>query len=570
MRQRITIVVVALAVGGGLYGLSRWNRERDFRPLYLGLAPEDAGAVIAKLHEAGVEYRVGDGGTVMAPSAKIAELRLQMAAAGLPRSGRIGFELFDKTNFGITDFAEQVNFRRAIEGELERSVMSLAEVEYARVHVTFPKDSVFVESRQPAKASVMVRLRPGAKLSPQNVSAVCHLAASAVEGLVPEAVSVLDMQGNLLNRPRKPLSTEGGDSSDGMLEYRQQIERDLLAKINSTLEPLLGPDKFRAGVSVECDFTSGEQSEESYDPSKTVMTSTQTTEDVAGGSAASGVPGTASNLPNPTSRPGSATTGLTRRTENTSFQSSRMVKRTRMPQGGLKKMSISVLVDHTVRWEGSGAKQRRIVEPPSPEKLKAIQEIVAAATGLVKDRGDQLIVESLPFESTLTAEPPAPPVAPARRRPRAAAVVTAACARRESHDPDGRGGRSFLLLLVVVAILWRRIGGNKARLPEIPRELGPGAPGAGQANGQVLEGATKQLEAKLNEQAALKERLDAEALMSLKIPAATSKKTEILAKHLSDEAKKDPVSTAQVLRSWLNDRDNREMSRYHWNLSAET
>src|SRR5690242_4426837 len=158
------------------------------------MAPEDAAAVVQKLRESGVEYRLADNGaTVLVPSAKQAESRLTLAAAGLPKSGRIGFELFDKSNFGATEFVEHINYQRALEGELERSVMSLAEVEQARVHVTFPKESVYLESRQPAKASVVVHLRPGATLLPQNVVAIEHLVASAVEGLTPEAVSVLDV-----------------------------------------------------------------------------------------------------------------------------------------------------------------------------------------------------------------------------------------------------------------------------------------------------------------------------------------------------------------------------------------
>ena len=180
-----------------------WQKEADFKPLFTGLAPEDAAGIVQKLKESGVEYRLPDaGGAVLVPSARLAELRLSMAAAGLPKTGRIGFELFDKTNLGATEFTEHVNYRRALEGELERSIMSLAEVEQARVHMTFPKDSVFLDAQQPAKASVLVKIRPGARLSPQNVQAINHLVASAVEGLSPDAVSVLDMNGNLLGRPR--------------------------------------------------------------------------------------------------------------------------------------------------------------------------------------------------------------------------------------------------------------------------------------------------------------------------------------------------------------------------------
>src|SRR5690349_10866263 len=171
VRQRITIVLVALLAGAGIYALIQWQREGDFRPLFTGLGAEDAGGIVQKLKETGVDYRLSEtGGSVLVPSARVADLRLSLAASGLPKSGRIGFELFDKTNLGASEFTEKVNYRRALEGELERSVMVLAEVEQARVHITFPKDSVFLESQQPAKASVLVRLKPGARLAPQNVS----------------------------------------------------------------------------------------------------------------------------------------------------------------------------------------------------------------------------------------------------------------------------------------------------------------------------------------------------------------------------------------------------------------
>src|ERR1043166_5922553 len=201
--QRIWLAAAAVAVIGGITMLTRWTEERDFKPLFTGLAAEDAGSLVAKLRESGVEYRLADNGTaVLVPSGKVAEARLQMAAAGLPKSGRVGFELFDKTNFGTSEFAEQVNYHRAIEGELERSVMSLREVEQARVHVTLAKESLYTEQRQPAKASILVKLKHAAALSPQNIAAICQLAASAVPGLRPDQVSLVDTNGNLLNRPR--------------------------------------------------------------------------------------------------------------------------------------------------------------------------------------------------------------------------------------------------------------------------------------------------------------------------------------------------------------------------------
>ena len=542
--------MAAVVVAGGLYALSGWNHERDFKPIFTGMTPEDAGAVVAELKKGNVQYRLSDTGTtILVPSAQAAELRLQMATSGLPRSGRIGFELFDQTNFGATDFAEQVNYHRALEGELERSVMALGEVEKARVHITLPKESVFLESRKPAKASVLVKLRIGTKLSPANVLGICHLMSSAVEGLEPTAVSVLDMQGNLLNRPRQSEDVDAPKPSEAHLEYRQSIEKDVIAKINSTLEPLLGPDSFRASASIECDFTSGEQSEEVFDPTRSVMASSQRSEDISGLATASGVPGTASNLPRPASKTeAGGGRGYTRKTENITYQTSRTVRRTRLPQGSVKRMSVSLLVDHAVRWQGSGEKARRVVEPMPEERLKSIRDLVAGAIGLQPDRGDQLVVESLPFESTqnwrpeeTVAPPPSGIHVPEwllnlpKKMPMPVLIGVAA-------------GAALLFVGAAVFMIIRRKRKKRVKVDAAQRAL---PAGAGEDQAQIKE-AEAQAQAQLAEAAALKVKLDHEALQALKIPIAT-KKTEVLIKHLTDEAQKDPKTMANLIRTWLHE-----------------
>jgi len=537
-KQIVSILIAAAAVVALLSMLSHWNRERDFRPLYSGLSPEDAAAVLTKVRESGADVRLSENGaTVLVPSSKVAELRLQLAAAGVPKSGRIGFELFDKTNFGASDFAEQVNYHRALEGELERSVMSLAEVEQARVHITLAKDSVFVESRQPAKASVLVKLRDGAQLSAQNVASICQLTASAVEGLAPEAVSVLDTRGNLLNRGRKTGLDDSGEPSEAALDYRQKVEHDLLAKINGTLEPLLGSDKFRAAVSVDCDFSTAEQSEETFDPAKSVMVSSQKTEDISGGTTSSGIPGTPSNLPKPATTPATRNNGVTRRTENISYQSSHTVRHVRMPQGSVKRMSVSLLVDSTVRLEGTGAKAKRIVEAPSAEKLKTIRDLVAGVTGFSSDRGDQLVVETMAFESTLNPEPLISAPAPLAPRPNDWAQQ----ALKSKYLAIGGGIAVAIVLTLIILVL------------KLSRRKPPAAEMAPQLAAPVGDDFNKQIENQLAEQAALRQKQEADALNALKLPPVT-KKAEVLTKHIAEQAKKDSTPMAHVLRSWMNDR----------------
>jgi flagellar M-ring protein FliF len=555
--QRIWIAVAAIAVAGGLYALSHWNQERDFKPLFSNVAAEDAGPMLAKLREAGAEYRLEDNGsTVLVASAGVAELRIEMASAGLPKSGRIGFELFDKANFGASEFAEQVNYHRAIEGELERSVMSIREVEQARVHVTLAKDSLYSESREAAKASVLIKLRHAAALSPQNVAAICQLTASAVPGLSPDQVSLVDTNGNLLNRPRSNTAAEGADS-DAALDYRKGVERDLQSKIAATLEPLLGATHFRAGVSADVDLTSGEQSEEMFDPTKSVMVTSQRTDDGPSVQAASGVPGVASNVPGAAapgalSKPITGASNYARHTENVSYQTSRLVKHTRLPQGTVKKLSLSVLVDHDLSWEGVGDKAKRKVAAPSAEKLKVIRDLVAAATGLDTARGDQLVVEAFPFESTLTAEPmtltppaPAVPVAPQIPLPRWLQTLIA----KYPLAPVGIGAAAMLALVMGLVMMRKRGKAAKRRMES------SGAAAVAAASVKALPTAhelERQLEGRLAEQAAANAREGAEALMSLKVPAAKTKKTEVLSKHIGAEAKADPNAAAQLVRTWLN------------------
>jgi flagellar M-ring protein FliF len=549
--QRIWIAAAALAVIGGLTQLNRWNQDRDFKPLLSGLAPEDAGTVTAKLRELNVDYRLSDNGaSILVPSEKVAETRLQLASAGLPKTGRIGFELFDKTNFGASEFAEQVNYHRAIEGELERSVMSIREVEQARVHITMAKDSLYTEQREPAKASVLVKLRSAAPLSPLNIAAICQLTASAVPGLSPDQVSVVDTNGNLLNRPRASLPGDGDDASEGTLEYRKSIEKDVQTKIAQTLEPLLGAEHFRAGVSAEVDLTSGDQSEELYNPDKSALATSQTSQDGPALPSASGVPGTASNLPNPTSKPSTGSTTYARHTENVTYQNSRVVRHTRLPQGTLKRLSLSVLVDHSLRWEGP----KRIVEPPSAEKLKVIHDLVAAATGLNTDRGDQLVVEAFPFEATLASEPltlAQPEVSALQSSLNLPPWLQKLVGQKHIAVVAGVGVAAVLALVIGFFVILSRSRKKRG----ITAETATAALEAAKAKG--LASSPQELERKLheqiNEQNAEKSRQEAEALMKLKLPAVSTKKTEILIKHIGAEAKKDPTAMAQVVRSWLHE-----------------
>ncbi len=559
LRQKISIGAALVAVLGGIFWFIQDHRDKDFKLLFKDMAAEDAGQLTTRLREKNVEYKIGeDGLSIYVRSAKLSELRLDLAAQGLPRTGRIGFEIFDKTNFALTEFAEQVNYQRALEGELERTVASLREVEHARVHLTFAKQSIFQDNRKPAKASVVLKLRTGTRLSPASVQAVVFLLASAVEGLAPEDVSLIDHNGSLLSRPRKSHTPEE-EFPEILLEYRQKLEKDMLAKVNATLTPLLGEERYRAGVTVDCDMTSAEASEEVYDPEKAVVTSEQKTEDSSGIPLASGVPGTPTNLPRPSSRPASAQSGTQRKTESTNYQASRSIRRTKIPQGQIKRVSLSVLLDQEMRWEGVGPKAKRVFDVPSPEKIKAIKEVVSASIGLVADRGDVVIIETLPFDATLRMQapaallPPAPPkplfeipdfllkiLPPPLKDPVAllAAVIAA----------------GVLLLVLGLAFFWFLNKSKKGKLAAKAAAVAAAVQTSNlspEAIESLQEDDGRSFEARLAEQQSKQKRLEQNELARLKMPEVTTQKGKILQQHITDEAKKDPLMIAQILRSWL-------------------
>jgi len=533
LQQKIALGLAIVLVASALPAFIHWQHERDFRPLFTGMSAEDAGAVVQKIKESGVEHRLANNGTtVEVPAEKVDEVRLELAGAGLPKSGRIGFELFDKTNIGLTDFSERVNYRRALEGELERSVKALSAIETARVHVSFPKDSVFLDAREPAKASVLVRLRPGAGLAPQNVTAITNLVASAVEGLSPEFVSVVDVRGNLLSRPRKT-SADASDSADALLEYKHQVEKDLTAKVESTLEPLLGEGRFRIGVSAECDLSTTEQTDETFDPTRSVMASSQKSEDLAGSASAGGVPGTPSNLPRSTIRPMVTAPGSTvsRRTENTTFETSRTVRQVKMPRGSIKRISAALLLDQDMEWQGKGAARKRVPVPPSAERLKAIHDVASGVLGITQERGDQLVIESLPFEQTRMLDDNGGGAA----KPSAESPFSAAKLLRDRRV--WMGGGAALALLVALAFVMR------SRKKKVIVEEAPAALPAGHSG---KEG-TGRTPARAVEAAAPTPPM---APGQPYLPPITGKAQGLLVQ-IQENVARDPAFAANIVRGWM-------------------
>ena len=419
--QRLSLAGAFLVVVGIMGASTYWIQRPSYALLFADLDPESAGDVVSRLKAAKVEYQLDEGGrSVRVPASKIDELRLEFASGGLPSSGRIGFEIFDRTAFGATEFLEQVNYRRALEGEIARTIATLGEVSSARVHIAMSRSSLFASKEQPAKASVVLKLRGNHSPTNATVQGIANLVASSVEGLRPEAVVILDSFGRPLARPA---GSDDEPTGGPQMERQQRIEHDLTTKVVSLLEPVVGSEGVRVNVSVRLDPQSEEATEEKWDPTTQAIRSRQVTGDAgaAGASGAQGLAGSRANLPAPVPpaptgtppqpTPTPAATPPTspvvaRGSETTNYEISKTIRHTIRPRGEVARLSVAVILDNeAVLAKNPDGTTSRSTHARKPEELQKIQSIVAAAVGLDASRGDQLTIENVPFEEAPVEEP---------------------------------------------------------------------------------------------------------------------------------------------------------------------
>jgi len=379
----------------------------DMKPLYTGLEPADAQTLTAQLDAQGITHEASaDGKTISVPADKLDAARLQTASQGAPHSGRLGFELFDKMSWGQTEFDQKVTYQRAMEGELEKTIQTLDDVESARVHLVMPTDSVFADSARGAKASVTLKLRHGG-LSKDAVIAISRLVAGAVDELKPEDVSIVDADSDR----SLGLGHEGAEQG---AEQSEATETALTQRLISTLEPIAGQDKIRASVNVDYDQGSTEETQEKYDPTVSAVLSEQKSEErsggpagVAGGAAAGasgGVPGTASNIPSRQTPPAATTAQNTQSStsESAQYGVNKTETHTVMPAGRIQRITAAILVDDAaVPTVVNGHETFKKIKR-SPEELDKIQQLAAGVIGFDAKRGDTISVQNLSFDSPVT------------------------------------------------------------------------------------------------------------------------------------------------------------------------
>lgn len=501
----LVAVAVVLAVLVAVAG-----RGPRYAPLFTGLDARDAGDIVARLEQDGVPYRLaGNGTTIEVPESQVYRVRLSLAQQGLPRNGVVGFEILDRGGLGglgATDFDKRVQYRRALEGELTRTILGIEGVEAARVHLNIPEPTVFVRDRRPASAAVLLRLRPGTVLDPGQVRGITHLVAATVEGLQPEAVTVLDDSGRLLTSLLPAGAGAGGAAANNNLTVQQEFQRTLERSLQSLLETVLGPGNVVTRVTAELNFDSATEVQELFRPvtdGQRILQNLDRVEETFRGTGGAAAPaGIGSNtVPTMPAVSGEGSSEYNRTEDRTRPVLDRISKQVTVAPGAVKRLSVSVVVNKQL----------------TAEQEDQLRRLVTAAVGLDANRSDQVSVVGLPFDTSLAEavkaglegqQPPAP--APAGPRWLRYAVWA------------GAG-----LLLVAFLVLAIRLGARRAR-----REQARLA--------QELEALQQRL---------AQERAMAEAQRARAAQAAQ----EELQTQVTNLARQRPEEVAQIIRSWLSE-----------------
>lgn len=531
VRQLAVMIGIAASVALGV-AVVLWSQTPNYSLLFGNLAPKDATEIISALQQAGIEYKVDENsGAVMVPSAQVQDARMKLASAGLPRSNSVGYELLEKeTGFGTSRALEKARFHRALEGELARTISSLANIESARVHLATPKQSVFVRKRKKPSASVVVDLYPGRTLEKQQVNAIIHLVASSVPELETGRVTVVDDRGRMLSGSMDNLEMS---LTSSQFDYTKQLEEHYRQRVSAILEPILGIDNVRAQVTAMVDFTITEQTEERYNPDLPALRSEQVDEQASTRTAVQGVPGALSNQPPAAGTApeqaqaaagngdgGQADTPLnTSKRATRNYELDKTISHTRLSTGQLRQLSVAVVVDDQVVQGGDG---ELIRTPRTPEEISRITQLVKKAIGFDASRGDSVQVINAAFMAPPVAEPL--PELPLWEQPWVWDLA--------------RQVGGILLVLMLILFVLRPTMKRLTAPPVIERlegDAGAGAGEGGEGAGGATAGGVPGLEQKGSDALGLPGPEDYEQTLEA-------------ARQMVDD---DPKRVAQVIKSWV-------------------
>lgn len=427
-QQKILLMVSVAAVIALLVATSTWLKQSDYRILFSNISERDGGAIVAALDQLNVPYRFSDsGGAIMVPGGKVHEIRLRLASQGLPKGGGVGFELMENQKFGISQFAEQVNYQRGLEGELSRTIQSIAAVQNARVHLAIPKPTVFVREELKPSASVLLNLYPGRVLESSQIAGIQNLVAASVPNLSASAVTLIDQSGAMLSQLKSKLMEAGLDPTQS--KYVREIEAGAIKRVEDILSPIVGQGNVRVQIAADVDFSQSEQTAETHRPNTTPpdisIRSQQTSESASATPSAQGVPGALSNQPPvpatapltqpavPGAGPSAAPAGKplpgqlsaagvqapiasvaqpinTHKDSTINYEVDKTILHTKQSIGTIKRLSAAVVINH--RKDAKG-----VTKPLADVEMKQINELVKEAMGFNKERGDTVSVANAPF-----------------------------------------------------------------------------------------------------------------------------------------------------------------------------
>ena len=544
---RIPLIVAAAAVIAIVIAMVLWAKQPSYSVLYNNLSDEDGGAIVTQLTQMNIPYRFAEnGGALMVPEANVHELRLRLAQQGLPKGGSVGFELLDKEKFGISQFSEQVNYQRALEGELARTIESLGPVKSARVHLAMPKPTLFVREQKAPSASVTLTLQPGRALDEGQIQAIVHMVSSSVAGLPPGNVTVVDQTGRLLTRS----DSVGRDLNDAQLKYASEVEARYQQRIEAILNPIVGQGNVHAQVTAQINFDTSEQTDEKYqpnaNPSNTAIRSRQTsTSDQSGSPYPGGVPGALSNQPAPansapvttpnnnaangqnangqnangqnnagqttSTATASATPTNSRRDDTVNYELDRTIRHTKLNVGDVQRLSVAVVVNFRADDKGKAVALNEA-------QLKQIEDLTREAMGYSQTRGDSINVVNSQFNSTEPVSTDLP------------------FWQQQSFFDQLMSAGKWLLIALVAFILYR-----KMVRPHLVRKQAA-EKAAAEA---VAARATQQEEEEAFSVQLSKDELEQERKSNNRMSA------EVMSQRIRDMSENDPRVVALVIREWM-------------------
>lgn len=535
--QRLALVALAATALVLIPIFLMWASSPSYGVAFSGLSEADAGQIIEKLEAENIPYQLRGSGAILVPAEKVYEVRLKMARQGLPQGGSVGFELFSGNTLGMTEFTQRVNYQQALEGELERTIGSLNAVEAVRVHIVTPEKSLLLSEQPPATASVTVKERPGQHLDAAQVQAITHLVASSVEGLSPENVVVVDVNGNLLAAG----AADGLAAAQAQMDTRRAAElmaaREVQARVQKLLDTALGPNKSVVQASVTLDWTERETTTQSFDPNQAAVRSSQNVMETytTTNATLAGIPGAIANLPPASSglSPENQSLVYSRTEQTVNYEITQIQSHEKETPGKIQRLSLSVLVDGV----------------SDPAQLDTLKAVIAAAAGIDAARGDTLAVESLAFDRTYYE---------------AQAADLAKSARSDLYLKIGLAAAALLLLAALLWYIQRLLNNLKLASAEAwtpvlrpVSEVALPAAGAPPQIQALIEKAQQQSKASTEVMAARSEAGTSHgaplpAALKIEVPTL-SPEEEQLQKLIQEMAEKDPSSLASIIQLWLNE-----------------